>query len=103
MRRSDVVSCLVFVRSDAMAASRFEFEVITGAAHGKGRGGGERCMREITSGVDASSKQVDNGIEDKNGRQRLNNLPAREGNVATSERATILHARRPILSSLFRS
>lgn len=38
MRRSDVVSCLVFVRSDAMAASRFEFEVITGAAQGKGRG-----------------------------------------------------------------
>jgi hypothetical protein len=30
----------VFVRSDAMAASRFEFEVITGAAQGE-RGGGE--------------------------------------------------------------
>jgi hypothetical protein len=28
----------VFVRSNAMAASRFEFEVITGAAQGKGRG-----------------------------------------------------------------
>ena len=45
-------------------------------------------------------RQVDNGIQDENGRERLNDLPlrAKGGNVG-HERATILHARRPILSS----
>ena len=50
----------------------------------------ERCRCE----------QVDNGIEDENGQERLYDLPSRErGNVGTSERATILHTRRPSLAS----
>jgi hypothetical protein len=47
----------------------------------------ERCRCE----------QVDNGIEDENGQERLNNLPTREGgNVATSERATNLAYASPL-------
>lgn len=44
-------------------------------------------------------RQVDNGIEDENGRERLNNLPARaRGGMwpRASERATILLTRRPL-------
>jgi hypothetical protein len=55
--------------------------------------------REITSGVDASRSTTE--LKDENGRERLNNLPSRaRGGMwpRASERATILHTRRPIFS-----